>query len=137
MAWQQDLGEGGKRGNLYPGPRSERRPRSQRRGPRKFLISYIFLSYLNLLPAHDAGGTTADMQRQLQLQAIHTGPRNASLTLLNTVSNLGGNWLATVALWLVDSITTKACIVAQGPRCRATPAAGIHFGAHSTLSILV
>ncbi|XP_043925824.1 acetyl-coenzyme A transporter 1-like [Protopterus annectens] len=31
------------------------------------------------------------------------------MTLLNTVSNLGGNWPATVALWLVDPLTVKEC----------------------------
>ncbi|KAJ7324655.1 hypothetical protein JRQ81_017675 [Phrynocephalus forsythii] len=30
------------------------------------------------------------------------------MTLLNTVSNLGGNWPATVALWLVDPLTPAA-----------------------------
>ncbi len=31
------------------------------------------------------------------------------MTLLNTLSNLGGNWPATVALWFVDAITVKEC----------------------------
>ena len=31
------------------------------------------------------------------------------MTLLNTLSNLGGNWPATLALWVVDSITVKRC----------------------------
>ncbi|KRT82887.1 hypothetical protein AMK59_4132 [Oryctes borbonicus] len=31
------------------------------------------------------------------------------MTLLNTLSNLGGNWPATVALWLVDPLTWKEC----------------------------
>ncbi|GLH02093.1 Acetyl-coenzyme A transporter 1 [Gryllus bimaculatus] len=31
------------------------------------------------------------------------------MTLLNTLSNLGGNWPATLALWLVDSLTYKEC----------------------------
>ncbi len=31
------------------------------------------------------------------------------MTLLNTLSNLGGNWPATLALWVVDSITLKEC----------------------------
>ncbi|KAG7276895.1 hypothetical protein CRUP_034771 [Coryphaenoides rupestris] len=34
------------------------------------------------------------------------------MTLLNTVTNLGGNWPSTVALWLVDPLTSKEC---QGP----------------------
>jgi len=32
------------------------------------------------------------------------------MTLLNTVNNLGGNWPSTLALWLVDPLTTKNCI---------------------------
>ncbi|XP_003218269.1 acetyl-coenzyme A transporter 1 [Anolis carolinensis] len=44
------------------------------------------------------------------------------MTLLNTVSNLGGNWPATVALWLVDPLTAKECIGVQGHSC-ATAAA--------------
>lgn len=44
------------------------------------------------------------------------------MTLLNTVSNLGGNWPSTVALWLVDPLTVKECAGAQGQAC-GTPAA--------------
>lgn len=32
------------------------------------------------------------------------------MTLLNTLSNLGGTWPSTVALWLVDVFTWKRCI---------------------------
>ncbi|XP_060098354.1 acetyl-coenzyme A transporter 1 [Heteronotia binoei] len=39
------------------------------------------------------------------------------MTLLNTVSNLGGNWPATVALWLVDPLTVKECVGIQGHDC--------------------
>lgn len=31
------------------------------------------------------------------------------MTLLNTVTNLGGNWPSTLALWLVDKLTWKSC----------------------------
>lgn len=31
------------------------------------------------------------------------------MTLLNTISNLGGNWPSTVALWLVDGLTWRGC----------------------------
>lgn len=31
------------------------------------------------------------------------------MTLLNTVTNLGGNWPATAALWMVDSLTFSHC----------------------------
>ena len=30
-------------------------------------------------------------------------------TLLNTVTNLGGNWPSTLALWLVDPLSSKEC----------------------------
>ncbi|NXN03265.1 ACATN protein, partial [Sylvia borin] len=45
------------------------------------------------------------------------------MTLLNTVSNLGGNWPSTVALWLVDPLTVKECEGAQGHHTCATAAA--------------
>ncbi|XP_076321941.1 acetyl-coenzyme A transporter 1 isoform X2 [Tachypleus tridentatus] len=32
------------------------------------------------------------------------------MTLLNTVTNLGGNWPATLALWFVDPLTRKSCL---------------------------
>lgn len=31
------------------------------------------------------------------------------MTLLNTLSNLGGNWPATAALWFVDPLTFRQC----------------------------
>ncbi|XP_069680349.1 acetyl-coenzyme A transporter 1 [Periplaneta americana] len=31
------------------------------------------------------------------------------MTLLNTLSNLGGNWPGTLALWMVDGLTFKTC----------------------------
>lgn len=39
------------------------------------------------------------------------------MTLLNTVSNLGGNWPSTVALWLVDPLTVKECVGASDQNC--------------------
>ncbi|XP_063297091.1 acetyl-coenzyme A transporter 1 [Pelobates fuscus] len=45
------------------------------------------------------------------------------MTLLNTVSNLGSNWPATVALWCVDHLTSKACIGAEGQSCGDNDAA--------------
>lgn len=35
------------------------------------------------------------------------------MTLLNTLANLGGNWPATLALWLVDYFTVKRCKVSD------------------------
>ena len=37
------------------------------------------------------------------------------LTLLNTVTNFGGNWCQTLALWLVDGLTWTACVGASIP----------------------
>merc|ERR1712002_639536 len=31
------------------------------------------------------------------------------MTLLNTITNLGGNWPSTLALWCVDSLTYTQC----------------------------
>ena len=31
------------------------------------------------------------------------------MTLLNTITNLGGNWPSALALWLVDPLTSKEC----------------------------
>ncbi|XP_028818241.1 acetyl-coenzyme A transporter 1 [Denticeps clupeoides] len=39
------------------------------------------------------------------------------MTLLNTVTNLGGNWPSTLALWLVDPLTSKECQGAIGQTC--------------------
>uniref|UniRef100_A0A6G1R331 Acetyl-coenzyme A transporter 1 n=1 Tax=Hypotaenidia okinawae TaxID=2861861 RepID=A0A6G1R331_9GRUI len=45
------------------------------------------------------------------------------MTLLNTVSNLGGNWPSTVALWLVDPLTVKECAGAREQTCGTALAA--------------
>lgn len=37
------------------------------------------------------------------------------LTLLNTLTNLGGNWCQTLALWLVDGLTWSSCVGASIP----------------------
>ncbi|XP_010784463.1 LOW QUALITY PROTEIN: kinesin light chain 2 [Notothenia coriiceps] len=39
------------------------------------------------------------------------------MTLLNTVTNLGGNWPSTLALWMVDPLTSKECQGATGQSC--------------------
>ena len=36
------------------------------------------------------------------------------MTLLNTLTNLGGNWPATLALWSVDHLTWKRCSDGSG-----------------------
>ncbi|XP_051934220.1 acetyl-coenzyme A transporter 1 [Hippocampus zosterae] len=47
------------------------------------------------------------------------------MTLLNTVTNLGGNWPSTLALWLVDSLTWKECQGAVGQTCASPEAVGL------------
>lgn len=47
------------------------------------------------------------------------------MTLLNTVSNLGGNWPSTLALWLVDPLTSKECQGAPGQTCSTLEEAGL------------
>lgn len=76
--------------------------------------------------------------------AICAGPRNVLMTVLNTLSNQGENWLAIVALCLVDPLSVKVCIGPKGCCCRATAALEIAtaalkvgFGANRTRSILV
>ncbi|MEQ2171548.1 hypothetical protein GOODEAATRI_011881 [Goodea atripinnis] len=47
------------------------------------------------------------------------------MTLLNTVTNLGGNWPSTVALWMVDPLTSKECQGAVGQSCSSSLEAGV------------
>lgn len=47
------------------------------------------------------------------------------MTLLNTVTNLGGNWPSTVALWMVDPLTSKECRGALGQSCSSAAAAEV------------
>ncbi|TRY96334.1 hypothetical protein DNTS_021832 [Danionella cerebrum] len=47
------------------------------------------------------------------------------MTLLNTVTNLGGNWPSTLALWLVDPLTFKECQGAPGQTCSSREEAGL------------
>nr|XP_029512122.1 acetyl-coenzyme A transporter 1-like [Oncorhynchus nerka] len=47
------------------------------------------------------------------------------MTLLNTVTNLGGNWPSTLALWMVDPLTSKECQGATGQSCGSSEEAGL------------
>ncbi|KAM6945937.1 acetyl-coenzyme A transporter 1 [Aplochiton taeniatus] len=47
------------------------------------------------------------------------------MTLLNTVTNLGGNWPSTLALWMVDPLTSKECDGAAGQSCGSAEEAGL------------
>lgn len=39
------------------------------------------------------------------------------MTLLNTLTNLGGNWPATLSLWFVDPLTIKECTANSSNVC--------------------
>lgn len=56
------------------------------------------------------------------------------MTLLNTVTNLGGNWPATVALWMVDPLTFKECRGAAGQSCYSAEQAGVSCISNSYVS---
>lgn len=50
----------------------------------------------------------------VSLMAFHASVSDPSIggsymTLLNTITNLGGNWPSTAALWLVDKLTVETC----------------------------
>ncbi|XP_068564613.1 acetyl-coenzyme A transporter 1 [Cebidichthys violaceus] len=47
------------------------------------------------------------------------------MTLLNTVTNLGGNWPSTLALWMVDPLTSKECQGAAGQSCGSPEEVGL------------
>lgn len=47
------------------------------------------------------------------------------MTLLNTVTNLGGNWPSTLALWLVDPLTSKECQGVASLTCGSPDEAGV------------
>jgi len=42
------------------------------------------------------------------------------MTLLNTLCNLGGNWPSTLALWMVDPLTSKICNNNNDNSCHST-----------------
>ena len=39
------------------------------------------------------------------------------MTLLNTLSNLGGNWPTTVMLWFIDPLSSKVCTTVGNNTC--------------------
>lgn len=53
------------------------------------------------------------------------------MTLLNTVTNLGGNWPSTMALWLVDPLTSKECRGAVEQSCGSAAAAEVNRQPHA------
>lgn len=59
------------------------------------------------------------------------------MTLLNTVTNLGGNWPSTVALWLVDPLTSKECRGAAAQSCGSPEEAGVSEEGKNTFTYLL
>ncbi|XP_062329064.1 acetyl-coenzyme A transporter 1 [Osmerus eperlanus] len=47
------------------------------------------------------------------------------MTLLNTLTNLGSNWPSTLALWMVDPLTSKECQGAPLQACSSPEEAGL------------
>lgn len=47
------------------------------------------------------------------------------MTLLNTLTNLGSNWPSTLALWMVDPLTSKECQGAAMQTCGSPEEAGL------------
>lgn len=58
------------------------------------------------------------------------------MTLLNTLANLGGNWPATVALWLVEGLTWKSCGGGPGD-CGSSPDSEACKGAGENCSTVI
>uniref|UniRef100_A0A6G1SH95 Acetyl-coenzyme A transporter 1 n=1 Tax=Aceria tosichella TaxID=561515 RepID=A0A6G1SH95_9ACAR len=61
------------------------------------------------------------------LMAFHASVSDPSIggsymTLLNTITNLGGNWPSTTALWLVDKLTIQSCV----EKCTQPEQASLH-----------
>jgi len=50
------------------------------------------------------------------------------LTLLNTLTNLGGHWCQTLALWLVDGLTWTNCLGANIP--------GLHCSSKTSAKVI-
>lgn len=57
------------------------------------------------------------------------------MTLLNTVTNLGANWPSTVALWMVDPLTSKECRGAAGQSCSSAAAVEVNHRAGTTQQV--
>lgn len=59
------------------------------------------------------------------------------MTLLNTVTNLGGNWPSTMALWLVDPLTSKECRGAAAQSCGSAAEAEVSGRSKAALHLLM
>lgn len=129
--WQgeslQDLWERGKRGAQG----------SLKWGTPKIYWELIFFNFTQTHCLHGIlGYNYRDSKAAPVVSHIqYTGPRNA--WLLHTASDLGANWPAAVALWLVELLPMNKRIGTQGQNCGTTVAAGGGLGEHKTLCILV
>lgn len=87
------------------------------RGPnQEFFPIYFYVTILLVYAVHQV--TLYCMF--VAIMAFHariSDPRvgGTYLTLLNTLTNLGGNWCQTLALWLVDGLTWSSCVGASIP----------------------
>lgn len=87
------------------------------RGPgEEFFPLYFYLTILLVYAIHQVS-LYCMFVAFMAFHARISDPRvgGTYLTLLNTVTNLGGNWCQTLALWLVDGLTWTNCIGASVP----------------------
>ena len=79
------------------------------------LISFIFVCFLLL--CYEQVTLYCIFVAVMAFHARISDPRvgGTYLTLLNTLTNLGGNWCQTLALWLVDGLTWTNCLGATIP----------------------
>lgn len=72
--------------------------------------AYYYIMLLFILSLHQVTMTAMFVQ-SMAFYAVISDPSAGGtyMTLLNTLSNLGGTWTTTVTLWLVDPLTRKYC----------------------------
>jgi MFS transporter, PAT family, solute carrier family 33 (acetyl-CoA transportor), member 1 len=83
----------------------------------KFMIKTLIIFILIFL-------SSADMAFMARISDPLVGA--SYMTLLNTLSNLGGRWVKTFFLWLVDIITWKSCIIEEFSNLNSTTISQIH-----------
>lgn len=97
LAFRQSPWEEGPGDKLYPDSDSKR-GQEPMKGPRHFLVFYIFWSHLDFLPTWNAGGITTGTRLLLLLLQVICCQASVMHTWRSlAVSNLGGNWL--IRLW--------------------------------------
>ncbi|XP_073970578.1 acetyl-coenzyme A transporter 1 isoform X2 [Rhodnius prolixus] len=80
--------------------------------------AYYYITLLIILSLHQITMTAMFVQA-MAFYAVISDPSAGGtyMTLLNTLSNLGGTWTTTVALWLVDPLTQKYCSTVADNDC--------------------